>query len=987
MPSEVTNMSSPENEVKVFTEDSMYELQAKYLQFINNKAKNQYEEYQKQGNDLPVDLQGRVLFDVSVNKDELEIFFRDNLKKNISNLDYFNLSTSKDIRQAAKKYLGHRVTETTTISYELPKDDKRRFEFLEGINDEKIKNAYKRIPSSHIISLQHEDYFQAHLVGTLLQDAIKKSKQKNQISKEEMTKLVNDALIDLNQSIEKPLIQQAINKAYKKSLNKDGTEDLGFQKRFEKNLNKELDNARAEILPHISKKIRKQVRQQFPQVKLDNRVFKKFKQKNAESTPATINDLVHKGSGLLSFIGGSKKTAHDKQQGDSSTLAAKINYSHRLNKDDKGNETVSVLTERRHFRMPSIAVKELSEEEGAKDVYVKLSSFQEEYAMGGESRNIDKKLPQAFHYNLLTSLPAGAPGTISEQLANTIDESNNKQSHSARCILQGAHQYNRENQDKPLCLVQNIPVNGFGNALTIDGNNKVEVNEATIMAKLSLFHTVYDSLMPNSQEKVGKIFEAYNEFLDEDVSEKYFYDWLVQKQKEIDSSSSVLSDIQKLHLEVNAQSLESEEPTYQIQKTKIKNTLANALKDGKLSDKDLGFSFQALSIFAEKDSIGGCKSANERWAAVYGRVAMLDLTTLPESEVKEIFKEVIPGSEDATDSEKIIIHNKRVSLHNRINALSQAINTKDMDSIDKTLTACFDELGIEGVQNLISFVDQAGRAKLGTAKEGNKNTNKCEKAEVSVKNAAIYQAHYKPALLKGKFGKGSFQYMQEGLFYSHQYEFQKAIGKMSTFTLLGAAIGAIGGGILGAAGILGSGIFGAALGVLGIASLGFPPLAIAVVSVAALGLATGAMYSAYESYTKHTTQQIEDSVETLQSKDGYQAVPKNDDDVEFRSSQGTVSDLSNQAGSDSVVHDSNAGDLVISQKQQQAWQKLGPSMANLKQAVKVNSEQKNGESVKNARSPENKETHERLQEFTLNETKASENARAKTTDDLPSLKF
>lgn len=774
-------------------EDRMYLLQAKYLELINKKAKAQYEVIKTAGITLPVDPQGRILFDVKVSDDELLALCRENLFKKDFKALRNSLNEDTNLRTIIKEYLGHRVTDTTTVSYELPKNNDTKYEFLKGLQPN-VKTAYQKIPSSRIISLQHENYCHAHLIGRTIKDTIRDSKNNAPLSDLEVKALVDSALWQLHRK-EKTIFKRAIEDAYNASLN-DGKLN---QETFALNVDNELDKARVELLPKISEVIKEALIAN--DIGFDEDKFVKISQHAAESNTASINDVVHlhPSLGKASFIGGSEKTAHDKEIGDETTIAHRLNYSHQLT----ANDEVKVLTKRRHIRAPSIAIKDGDFKEAIADVANKISGLQEEYNLGQNNElNLYEAInwkQKAFHYNLLTSLDS--------------TDGSNKQIESAKRILLGAHKYNKKNPKKPKCFVQNISVNGWGWELGLEPLNRSFAKEATLMAKLATLHTVYDELTDEAQHHARNLFNTYDNFLaTQEHDTDYFYQYVERFSKVQDLFKNIDKQLVCKPLGEST-APESELDSYETKRNQVKSALINAFNEGKYADKSYGFTYQALSIFAEKDSFGGCKSANERFSAVYGRVAMLDFITID----KKIRNKLL-GDYLGDNAGNVI---------SKVNALESAIEKGEPENIKKTLNDCYQQLGIEGFQNLISYLDQGGHSKLGT-KTKKPNTNNCEQVKVSVKNADKAQAH--KGMMKNVFKtfgqkRFSFNRKEEIKYYKHLSQ-----GFAATGAIIGMATSVINTGIASSIGVG-----------LGLAALSFPPTALFVAGLIITALAGAAI--------------------------------------------------------------------------------------------------------------------------------------------------
>lgn len=229
---------------------------------------------------------------------------------------------------------------------------------------------------------------------------------------------------------------------------------------------------------------------------------------------------------------------------------------------------------------------------------------------------VEPTKPNAFIYNLYTSFDATSS-------AGRYDESRNFQNESLEAILSGALLHNREQAKKgekqPFCFVQAIAVNGYGDKLgyELDQKNKnfnVVRNEATLMTEMSLLHTIYDSIDDAGVKKsVDELFNSYNKFLLETPPKKWFFAYLSEPVDKINNIKRSLATGNKLKTGSE----------FGPQKCLAK-ILANNLHH--TNDARL---IQAIAVHCEKNSLSGCKSRNERTQMVNDRVELLD-STAPE---------------------------------------------------------------------------------------------------------------------------------------------------------------------------------------------------------------------------------------------------------------------------------------------------------------------------------------------------------------------
>jgi hypothetical protein len=267
-------------------------------------------------------------------------------------------------------------------------------------------------------------------------------------------------------------------------------------------------------------------------------------------------------------------------------------------------------------------------------------------------------------------------------------------------------------------LVQNIAVNGWGYTLSIRDSNPSVVNEAALMTQLSTLHTVYDVLGADEKEKVGEIFALYNEFLDNpDFS--YFYQYLANTNL-IDECLETLNAIK--------QAKPSVEHIGEDLQLKAKAMLFSMFSEDAFNNHANGYTYQALSVFVESASIGGCKSGNERAQAVNGRVAILDFLSI-ERNTREQLLDVYLGEDEA----------KRIK--SACQELQRAMDDKDTSALPNAIDVLYESLNLEGFQSVVSLMDQGGHSKLQSQGGLLPDTNKAETITNHAKHASKWQCH------------------------------------------------------------------------------------------------------------------------------------------------------------------------------------------------------------------------------------------------------
>lgn len=700
---------------------------------------------------FPIDPQGRVLLEVQLLDEEKAKFEKD---------------------------LGHPLQKTTLVSWDLQTTrNAPPLQALLGL-DEKIIQAYQGLAKGQIIALQQETYFHAHLIGQMLKAAVKQGEER--VTQKKREKIFGDTDLQFQEALEHALKilnnhmldlqKKALEKAFEKS-NQKGTFDETL---FSAILNEELDKARKIMLPDIAKTVRTELIKATG-INFTENITRHLSKSLAMATTSSSHDVIHvdKGMGLVSFIGASIQTAHHRALG-TGHLADRVMYSHRIDE----NQLVTPLSNRLHIRIPSIALKRadedhspLTEDAIINDTKDKITHLQEKYHLGKEPR-AEGRPREAFIYNLYTTLNK-------KNLSGFIDEVNNEQRQSAEYILKAAHQHNREKTESPWCLVQNIPVNGWGYELSIRPKNRW-VNEATLMTQMATIHTIFDALTEADKILANELFEDYKRFLASPGT--FFYDYAIK-------NPGVFNHLNTLKKNTNFPRVAETPDSFTVY---AKQALASLFKEDAYTHHKYGYTYQALSVFVEQSSMGGCKSANERAQHVNGRVSIFDFLSLG----KERRHNLLTNYLSTTEASRLI---------NVSDDLEEQLKLKNTDGITKNLDALFESLNLEGFQTIVSLLDQGGHAKLGT-KGLIPNTNYSETVKTHVKYTSQWQSH-----------KGLTNHVLHAFCGTEKIDFKEEWGNVKKRIGLGAI-----GGML-----AGVGTYVIAAAIIG-ASFAFPPLGIAI---------------------------------------------------------------------------------------------------------------------------------------------------------------
>ncbi|KTC65954.1 Uncharacterised protein (plasmid) [Legionella adelaidensis] len=657
--------------------------QAVYMDYVVKLAATQA----RMTTDLAFDPQGRVLMEVNLQpEDYAQIVAQINVKLG----EQFDVS-----KTGLQDALGRNVSPKATVSLDCADELKSKFiETLRsrlttaGAKDpQAIIDAYEKQAKGSIIALQQEFHFHLSLATRVYQKA---APQKFDDKEDELAKAHQVAANRVNL-----LVMDAYAKALQKAT-KNGVLDLAT-------LNKEFDKARKAILPQAHKILREEIIRHTGVI-IDLKAIDKVKRGTdkkdslkhvAEGLTATSNDLIHTDSklGLATFISGSENTSHDRAIG---KIADRQIATFQFKAGTVGEKTSS----RMQTRVASLDVKKgVSAEEAIEDIKNKLKTIATDNNFSNRLETIQGK-PKAFVYNLHTA--------INHTLG---DMGGNLQTQGLERILQGVHKYNAEqNKDGVLCFLQNISVNGFGDTLGYDTRNAVR-KEATLMAEISMLHTLYDS-SPDQQKEMRDVFAKYKKFLDNPQRPAYF--------SQSEEGQAAIAQIQQIKAQWLAGPVAGDSIVDNA-KASLKQLMAN----NKHFSHENAKLVQTLSILVEEASIAGCKSGNERAQAISGRVVLFD---------------ALGSNPDAFGPEGQAL---AAALKKMASGGDSQTNAVKLNSI---LHSIYNAHGLQLSSSLVSLLDQGASAKVEASGQGIYSTNKAEENASLMTNlhqskAGSMQAH------------------------------------------------------------------------------------------------------------------------------------------------------------------------------------------------------------------------------------------------------
>lgn len=549
-------------------------------------------------------------------------------------------------------------------------------------------------------------------------------------------------------------------------------------------LNEYLDNARSLMKEHCQAILFKAYKEHAPaafKAILDKIASGAIKDHDFETTTATGEGLLRtdRRNATCVYYGATNGTAHDKKVGEMA-FRAKYTSAYRLNADHNP-ELTPTASHRFEARVPSIALTNISHKDSVLDVKNKISTFSKEIRQ--QSGNYSGPMNYCLLTSLSNPLVSGA-FNIAEYVFKS-KPNYDEQRESASRILQGSHLFNKEQllSDTPdaLCFVQNIPVNQHGLALSHWSMLGV-VNEATLMAELSLLSMLYQKITANPSKHSDSdkiIIRAYHDikgqyvnFLQNNTCEKkYFYKsnegrlankYFVTLKAELKAVAAEAADV----MSSEASPTEPNRKDLRYVENLISKALTTILAHNLHLDLRYGMLTQALSVFCHRASFYGCKSANERYMAVANRSELLDGI--------EIRLGAPGGMKNLSQQEKKFIA--------ELEAFTNPSNAVDLHATRQSLNFAYDKHGLQAAAATISYEDQGAASKVKAsaakksdgslgAKEIDTNVAEVDLSKMASKHAGDNQAH------KAHLVKRAVKALSEPEFLSDYNEALRKAGK------------------------------------------------------------------------------------------------------------------------------------------------------------------------------------------------------------------
>lgn len=587
---------------------------------------------------------------------------------------------------------------------------------------------------STINALQKEMEMHMRLSSRAMENIAKELKI--HITPEQWGMIRGKAADNLNEKM-RAKFQTALIKSYKK--NKINIREL----------NEKLDSLRKDSANDANQCLLEQMLFNGVHIGEVDKIFAKFKKEHFASTTSTGFDYIHTDNRNQSIvrITATEETAHHKRAG-ADTVATRELRRNGFKLHNNKPDIVPDIRQNIEVRAPSIAYNNLKLEAGILDVADKLTHITSAHF---------KEYKKPIIYNLLTSFYSD----VSEGRFGF--EKKNRQSLSAQMILKGSHEFNRRQLDKkegaPFIYVQNIPINRHG--VPLNGTSPEVIVEAKLMAEIAMLKTLADqNFLPDTlkakiQNSMTDIDATYRKFLQETKDfNSYFKDFKPPEGKEekVNTAPQILNE---LKASISSEIKEHKELKYDTLSLEQLAALAIAriFAKGDYFDENYGLTIQSLSVFLEPASIYGCKSANERFQAVSGRV----------DHMKSISRR-LAHPESLSESEK--------QFYNALKAFAKGQD--NLELIREKMDSTYNDHNLQGAAAAVSEEDQGATSKITRFFKSvkkvlfwhNLNTNTAESefsSNLSQDSSGELQAHNKKRIgnlrdvfksVKEKFKKG-----------------------------------------------------------------------------------------------------------------------------------------------------------------------------------------------------------------------------------------
>lgn len=433
-------------------------------------------------------------------------------------------------------------------------------------------------------------------------------------------------------------------------------------------------------------------------------------------------------------ISASEYTAHDKRLGAEHLALRRVHRFDLCATSRDGYGYILMPSAGVEARVPSLAVLKstVDQEAAIGDVVAKLKYLWSQLGL---------EPGQVLIYNLLTSLHS----------SGFFDKIDNHQTKSASIILEAIHRFNKENMTSgQRILLQNIPINLHTDSLSLISSNRV-IADATLMAEISLIETLHQhNNLLNDVERVDiehlhdLSTRAYNNFLDSPKQNESFSasdsgKGLIRELRSWQRSSSMYdrSGVAKM---CDRSAAEADTPLkYSSIKRLVSLALHRLYVTGLYAEQKFGTLVQALSVYLQDSSLYGCKSANERFQMVAGRVGMLAAVQskfnlhpcrLDSSQEKALVTALVDF-----DNSPLVYHINAADRRSKISAAAERLKS--------ALDALYNYQGLHAALSSVSEIDQGGGPKIELYTGTSLNTNMAEQGvpDLFQAHASPFQAH------------------------------------------------------------------------------------------------------------------------------------------------------------------------------------------------------------------------------------------------------
>jgi len=572
------------------------------------------------------------------------------------------------------------------------------------VNPDELDTAIQSFQQSDnrgsIIPLQEEAEMHIRQLSRSIQKCAFQAN--NSIQKEEWEEIRLNAAIAINTEVLE-IFRVALVEACRQADRSIGALDIA-------KLNRSLDFARSRIA-HSCKTILMQMitnaeneKSEFTSLSRSN--LKEILSKaNLESTTATGAYYLRTNNRnqTVTLISPTEETAHKKKEFDAKKQAFRILQRHHFKMAEDG--TVSVTPERvqtREARVPAMPVVDSPHKKSVQDVADKLAhNYRELQAMSGDSSN------GPMVYNVLMSLRGKAYDAFTLGFWTPPGRKNRERLRSVR-ILKGAHVFNarqiKQKKIHNLCYVQQIPVNQHGEHLSYRARDSSH-REALLMSEIALLATLSEQaayLPPLLREKLIEQYETvhqyYIEFLSRQEQGKLYFNDSKEGAEAIATLKAFKQWIGRACTNLPVNTGDSLESLVTRALLKLMGTSTRHRRSSEYlhahQNLKYGTLIQSLSVFLETMSQTGCKSGNERYQMVAGRVELLHSIASRKPEPQSTEEQAF------------------------ITALKACIETKDsrVDDLQRTLDEAYNAHNLQGSATAISTEDQGGPSKVKASK-------------------------------------------------------------------------------------------------------------------------------------------------------------------------------------------------------------------------------------------------------------------------------